>query len=110
MTKRASIAQALAHQPDLFLLDEPLSGLDPLAMREMRELIAWLKAQGKTLLVSSHDIGEMARVCDAVAILSRGRLARAARRAEWDGRPERLEELFVQTVRAADDYEPMRFS
>jgi ABC-2 type transport system ATP-binding protein len=110
MVQRASIAQALVHDPELLLLDEPLSGLDPMATGEMRELIGWLKGRGKTLLLSSHDIAEVARVCDRVVILSRGRLARAARRDEWGGSPERLSALFAETAQAGEGYEALKLS
>ena len=109
MMQRASIAQALVHDPELLLLDEPLSGLDPLATGEMRELIVWLKARGKTVLLSSHDIAEVARVCDRVAILSRGRLARTARKEEWGG-PEGLLEMFRATVQADESYQAMKLA
>jgi ABC-2 type transport system ATP-binding protein len=110
MVQRASIAQALIHDPELLLLDEPLSGLDPLATEEMRGLIRWLKERGKTVLLSSHDIAEVARVCDRVAILSRGRLARTARREEWAGSPEKLLALFTEAARTAEGYEGLALS
>ncbi len=102
MLQRASLAQALIHDPELVILDEPVTGLDPLAIREMRRLIQWLKSRGKTVLFSSHDISEVERVCDRIGILSGGRLARAMTQDEWRGRPDALEAAFAESVARTD--------
>src|SRR6516162_6443640 len=72
--QRVAIARTLLHDPEVLILDEPANGLDPLARIEMRELMLNLAQRGKTLLVTSHVLPELARVCHRVAIITRGRL------------------------------------
>jgi ABC-2 type transport system ATP-binding protein len=69
-----AIARTLLHDPEVLILDEPANGLDPMARIEMRELMLSLAEQGKTLLVTSHVLPELARVCHRVVIITRGRL------------------------------------
>jgi len=79
MLQRLGIAQALVHDPEVLFLDEPMSGLDPLGRREVRDLIVGLRAQGKTIFFSSHILTDVEAMCDRVAILNRGRLVEAGR-------------------------------
>jgi len=74
MVQRTAIAQALMNDPEVIFLDEPMSGLDPLGRREVRDLILGLKARGKTVFFSTHILSDAETLCDQVAILSRGRL------------------------------------
>jgi ABC-2 type transport system ATP-binding protein len=74
MRQRVGIARTLIHDPEILILDEPTNGLDPKARIEMRELLLRLAAMGKTLIVSSHILHELSRICDRVAILVQGRL------------------------------------
>lgn len=74
MKQRVAIARTLLHDPAALILDEPANGLDPQARIEMRQLLLDLAARGKTLLVTSHILPELARVCHQVAIITRGRL------------------------------------
>jgi len=74
MRQRLCLAHALVHDPKILLLDEPASGLDPRARVEMRALLLELRHMGKTLLVSSHILGELGEMCDGLAILDCGRL------------------------------------
>jgi ABC-2 type transport system ATP-binding protein len=74
MVQRVGIAQALINDPELIFLDEPMSGLDPLGRREVRDLILELKAQGKTVFFSTHILTDAEMLCDRVAILNCGRL------------------------------------
>ena len=74
MQQRVGLAQALINNPDLLILDEPTSGLDPIGRMKVREIIQRLKNEGKTVLFSSHELGEVETVCDRVAILHQGRL------------------------------------
>lgn len=74
MLQRIGIAQALLRDPELIVLDEPMSGLDPLGRREVRELILKLKEDGKTVFFSSHVIPDVEAVCDEVAILQKGKI------------------------------------
>jgi ABC-2 type transport system ATP-binding protein len=102
MLQRASLAQALIHDPELLIMDEPVTGLDPLAIKEVRALILWLKAKGKTVLFSSHDISEVEKVCDRIGILSGGKLARVMTQDEWRGKPDALETAFAASVTRTD--------
>ncbi len=74
MVQRIGIAQAIINDPEVVFLDEPMSGLDPLGRREVREVIASLKARGVTVFFSSHILPDVEALCDRVAILNRGRL------------------------------------
>jgi ABC-2 type transport system ATP-binding protein len=74
MKQRVAIARTLLHDPEVLILDEPANGLDPQARIEMRQLLLDLAARGKTFLVTSHVLPELARICHRVAIITRGRL------------------------------------
>ena len=74
MLQRVGIAQAILHEPEIVLLDEPMSGLDPVGRHEVRELILQLKAAGKTVFFSTHILSDAEALCDRVAILNRGKL------------------------------------
>ncbi|MDR2761121.1 MAG: ABC transporter ATP-binding protein [Planctomycetaceae bacterium] len=74
MTQRLGLARVLLHDPQVLLLDEPASGLDPRARIEMRELLKRLGGRGKTIMVSSHILPELADVCNKVGIIERGEL------------------------------------
>ena len=74
MARRIGLAQALINNPDLILLDEPTTGLDPIGTREMKDLIVSLKNQGKTVLLCSHLLADVQDVCDRIAILYGGEL------------------------------------
>lgn len=79
MTRRVGLAQALINDPDLILLDEPTTGLDPIGTREMKDLILALKERGKTILLCSHQLADVQDVCDRVAILHQGELKELGR-------------------------------
>jgi ABC-2 type transport system ATP-binding protein len=98
MLQRIGLAQSLLHDPAILIYDEPVSGLDPLAMQEMRNLLLKLKAEGKTIFLSSHLISEVEKICDRVAILARGKLVRVMEQKEWAARDGELERVFVQDV------------
>lgn len=74
MRQRLCLAHALVHDPQVLLLDEPASGLDPRGRVEMRELLRELQAMGKTILLSSHILNELAELCDSVGIMDKGHL------------------------------------
>jgi ABC-2 type transport system ATP-binding protein len=74
MQQRVGIARTLLHDPQMLILDEPANGLDPQARIEMRDLLIRLAALGKTLMVTSHILPELSRICDQIAILTHGRL------------------------------------
>lgn len=72
MLQRVGLAQALLNDPDLLILDEPMSGLDPIGRKEFSDLIASLKGRGKTIFFSSHILADIERLCDRVVILDKG--------------------------------------
>src|SRR5579875_666325 len=74
MKQRLCLARALVHDPEVLLLDEPASGLDPRARVELRELVRTLQGMGKTIIISSHILLEMAEMCSDIAIIQNGRL------------------------------------
>src|SRR6266436_4929980 len=77
MLQRVGLAQALINDPEIVFLDEPMSGLDPVGRREVRDLIASLRTEGKTVFMCSHILSDIEVLCDSIAILKRGRLAHA---------------------------------
>ncbi len=99
MIQRVGLAQAILHDPELVILDEPVSGLDPLAIKEFRDLLLALSEKGKALVLSSHSISELEKICHRVGILKEGRLARTLAEREWREAPGGLEGLFVEAVR-----------
>ncbi|WP_160680686.1 ABC transporter ATP-binding protein [Clostridium sp. C8-1-8] len=74
MKQRLCLARSLVHNPDLLILDEPASGMDPRARIEMKEILRTLKGMGKTILVSSHILPELAELCTSIGIIERGQV------------------------------------
>lgn len=118
MTQRLGLAQALVGEPDLVLLDEPTSAMDPLGRREIRELIRGLAAAGTAVLLNSHLLSEVELVCDHVVVIDRGRVLRSGTleevrsaslevRVQVDRVDQRIRDLAAGhgTVIAADDHE-----
>jgi ABC-2 type transport system ATP-binding protein len=99
MLQRAGIAQALLHDPELLILDEPFTGLDPLARIQFRDMILEQKARGKTIFFSSHELSEAELICDRVAILKQGALvwSGAVRDVAGDGQ-QNLERIFLKML------------
>jgi ABC-2 type transport system ATP-binding protein len=79
MLQRIGLAQALLADPRLVILDEPMSGLDPIGRKQVRDIILRLRAEGRTVFFSSHIIPDVEMICDRVGILLGGRLARVGR-------------------------------
>jgi len=79
MARRIGLAQALINDPELILLDEPTTGLDPIGTREMKDLILRLKNEGKTVIMCSHLLADVQDVCDRIAILYQGELKELGR-------------------------------
>jgi ABC-2 type transport system ATP-binding protein len=74
MTQRMGLAQALLHDPELLILDEPMSGLDPIGRKQVRDIILAQRKAGKTLIFTSHVLSDVEMLCDRIAILNRGRV------------------------------------
>ncbi len=99
MQQRLGLAQAMLHNPDLLMLDEPTDGVDPVGRKEMRLLLQNLKSEGKTIFINSHLLQEVELVCDRVAILSQGEVRRIGNMEELTRGPQAE---FTFTL-AADD-------
>ncbi len=74
MIQRIGIAQAIFHDPEILILDEPMTGLDPLGRRMLKELILSLRDKGKTIILSTHDLEDAENLCDRVALINKGEL------------------------------------
>jgi ABC-2 type transport system ATP-binding protein len=99
MLQRAGVAQALLADPPLLVLDEPFTGLDPLARIHFRELLRDLKKRGKSVFFSSHELGETELLCDRVAIMKEGRCICQGPVADLAGGGDRnLERLFLEVL------------
>ena len=100
MLQRVGLAQSLVNDPEIVFLDEPMSGLDPVGRREVRDLIAALRNEGKTVFMCSHILSDIEVLCDRVAILKKGRLAQVGYldelRRKTEG-PNRLEVMAAGT-------------
>jgi ABC-2 type transport system ATP-binding protein len=94
MRRRLGLAQATLHDPAVLLLDEPLNGLDPQAIRTVRQLVADASEDGTAVVVSSHDLSTVEAICDRVGIISEGRLAA-------EGHPDELGETVDDSLEAA---------
>lgn len=106
MTQRIGLAQALINNPDLVILDEPMSGLDPIGRKMFRETIMKLKSEGKTVFFSSHILSDIEMLCDRVTILNRGKLIMDAKMADIlkqqnENNGKTLEQIFMEKVGAA---------
>ena len=100
MKQRLGIAQAILGRPKLLILDEPTADLDPIGRRDVRALIERLKESGVAILLNSHLLSEVERVCDDVAILARGRVLKEGSMSEVVPEGSNLEEVFVKLVEA----------
>lgn len=101
MLQRVGVAQALIHQPQLLILDEPFTGLDPLGLKDMRDIILSLRKEGKTVFFSSHIISEAEKICSRVAIIYKGKLLRIVKIAEI--KPGSLENIFIDEINKAEN-------
>jgi ABC-2 type transport system ATP-binding protein len=106
MLQRVGLAQALVNDPEIVFLDEPMSGLDPIGRRQVRDLIASLRAEGKTVFMCSHILSDIEVLCDRVAIMRRGRLAHIGRLEEL--RERAGEAHRIEIIIAGADAEAIR--
>ncbi len=91
MLQRIGLAQALINKPDLVILDELVSGLDPVGQRDMRELLRGLKAEGTSIFLNSHLLADVEAICDRVAIINQGRILKVGAPAELFDKKKVLE-------------------
>lgn len=96
--QRVGLASILIGNNDLIILDEPFSGLDPIGIRDLKEIIAELKAQGKTLFINSHILLEMEQICDDFAIMNKGHIIHKSSVAEITSKGINLEEFFYKMI------------
>ena len=99
--QRLFLALALVNRPSVLVLDEPTAGLDPQARRTLRELIRAMRAEGRTILLSTHDLQEAEQLCDRVAIMDHGKIVALAPPAELAGRSGSPSRFIVRTTLAA---------
>jgi heme exporter protein A len=99
LQQRASLARALVHDPQLLFLDEPFTGLDPLGARALCRALARLREQGRTVVLTTHDLRQGLALSDRWLLLARGRIVDNGRSADTD--PRRFEETYVERVGAS---------
>jgi len=107
MLQRVGLAQALINDPQVVFLDEPMSGLDPVGRREVRDLIAGMRQEGKTVFMCSHILSDIEVLCDRVAILKRGQLANVGNLDEL--RQRAGDRNHVEIVATGSDADTLRF-
>jgi ABC-2 type transport system ATP-binding protein len=100
MQQRVGIAQALVHDPDVVFLDEPMSGLDPIGRKEIRDLVLRLREQGKTVFMNTHILHDVELVCDRVAIIAGGRIRYEGAIQDFEEAGERLTDVLVSGLPA----------
>jgi ABC-2 type transport system ATP-binding protein len=96
MKQRLCLARSLIHDPEVLILDEPASGLDPRARVEMREILKELKNMGKTILISSHILPELAEMCDVIGIIDQGKLVAEGSVSEIQAKLQGEKMIFVK--------------
>ena len=98
MKQRFGIAAAILDNPDLLMLDEPVSGLDPLGIMDVRNIINNLRSRGLTILLNSHLLSEVEKTCDTIAIMNKGRIIKMDSINSILASGKSLEEVFVDNV------------
>ena len=104
MLQRVGLAQALVNNPEIVFLDEPMSGLDPVGRREVRDLVGSLRTEGKTVFMCSHILSDIEVLCDNIAILKEGKLARVGSLDELRAREGSL----IEIISAGADEETLK--
>ncbi len=105
MKQRLCVARALIHNPDLLVLDEPNSGLDPRARFEMKEVLKNLGAMGKTIIISSHILPELAEMCTSIGIMERGHLIASGKVDEIMQKTKGSQPIHLRAVLSSDEEE-----
>jgi ABC-2 type transport system ATP-binding protein len=102
MLQRICLADALINDPDLVILDEPTSGMDPVGRTKIRQIVERLRDESKTVFFSSHELSEVETVCDQVAILVKGRIVKQGKITDIGTEGESLERYFLRTIGASN--------
>lgn len=105
MKQRLCLARCLVHDPDLLILDEPASGLDPRARIEMREILLELKAMGKTIIISSHILPELAEMVDEIGVIEHGQMIAQGNVADIQNRLRVKRILYIRLLERLDEAE-----
>jgi len=103
MKQRLGMANALVHDPEVLVFDEPMSGLDPVGRHQIKKLITQLKKDGKTVFFSSHIISDIEELCDEIGIINKGNLLYSGGLAGFLATGSSLEESFIKAVEEADN-------
>ena len=104
MKQRLGMANALIHNPQILILDEPMSGLDPMGRYQLKELINELKAEGKTIFFSSHILSDIEELCDNIGVIHKGKLLYTGGLDSFILDAGSLEEQFIKVVSEDDDH------
>lgn len=100
MLQRIGLAQALVHDPEILLLDEPLDGLDPIGRFQMKEILIGLKRKGVTIMLNSHILSDVEEICDTIGILHKGKLLTTGALSKLVPAETTLEQFFVTTIQS----------
>jgi len=98
MKQRLAIASCLLGNPDIVILDEPTNGLDPLAVMELRNIIKQLASEGKTIIIASHILSELEKICTHVAVINKGKITLGGKLSELMKDYENMEDLFIKNL------------
>ena len=98
MKQRLSIAACLLGNPDIVILDEPTNGLDPLAIIELRNIINQIAAEGKTIIIASHILSELEKICTHIAVINKGKITLSGELPELMKNYKNIEELFIKNL------------
>jgi len=99
MIQRAGICFALVHNPNIVVLDEPMSGLDPMGYKDTRDIILRLNREGKTVFFNSHILSEVEKICDRIGIINNGRLVDVKSVNSVKKKYRNLEDYFIKTLK-----------
>jgi len=103
MKQRMGLAMAMVHDPQIYILDEPMSGLDPIGRNLLKKIILDLKDKGKTVFFSTHILNDVEVLCDRIGILNKGRLLFCGRIDEFSSDENPFEEGFVEMIKDANE-------
>lgn len=106
MKQRLGLANALIHNPPILILDEPMSGLDPMGRHQVKALIQELKSEGKTIFLSSHILSDIEELCDHIGIIHQGELLYSGNLVDFMTEGQTLEDRFMEVISEKNDAVP----